>query len=129
MFENNAVVDDTNTIAESIICFTKCIELSNDYMDAYFLRGIGYYNLGLSGGYDENTGEFKNKHYIEKAINDWNKVIKLKFDYASAYQMLGMTHMSLKNWKEAIKNFEFAMKYDQKLDFKYVIDICKSNLK
>lgn len=47
----------------------------------------------------------------KEAIRPFEKAIKLKKDYAEAYNKLALCHMELKNFPEAQKNLELSLKY------------------
>ena len=60
--------------------------------DAYYNRGIAYYNLGQD----------------ERAIEDWDEAIRLNPEYAKAYYNRGVTYEHLGKQEQADRDFAKA---------------------
>ena len=65
--------------------YNKAIELNPDNADAYYDRGLTYYQQG---------------GFIQ-AIPDYNKAIQIKPDYAGAFYNRALTYYQLKEYDNA----------------------------
>lgn len=84
---------DIGLYRESILDFSKAIEIDSlDFLN-YYNRGMAYSKLNL----------------IDKAISDYVKCIQLNPDYSSAYLNKGYALMSKNDYKGAIEEFEIAL--------------------
>ena len=102
--ENDNYINNENYI-NSMRYITKAIELNPNFNHAYFYRGLQYLML-----YKLNYT--KNKQYLYKAIDDFNKVLDLKnpklnygtyFNLGFIYHLLEIYDKSIDSYLEAIK--------------------------
>lgn len=115
---------------EAITEFSKFIEISPNYAEAYSNRGTAY---DEKGNYDQAISDFTkaielNPSYIiayfnrgnvsahkgndDQAILDYTKAIELDPNYADAYNNRGNTYALKHNHDEAISNFTRAIELD-----------------
>jgi tetratricopeptide (TPR) repeat protein len=81
---------DANTLNESVEYYSKAIEISPNYAEAYFARGRCYYH------YEE----------YKKAVKDISKAIELKPNDAMNYKFRGASYEELKEYEKALKDYE-----------------------
>ena len=72
---------------EAIIDYTKAIEQNQDYVEAYYGRGLAKYSIG------ELDSDW------EEAIADYTKVIDLKPDHPEAYFSRGLIKLFQENYQ------------------------------
>ncbi len=78
---------------EAIRCFSKAIELKEDYFDAWNNRGVAHTATGQTA----------------EAIGDFDKAIALKSDFAEAYNNRGIAYMKAGRLVEAIRDYSRAI--------------------
>ena len=78
---------------EKINYYTEAIRLKPNYVEAYYNRGLAYY--------DNNN--------FEDAIEDYNEALRLKLDYASAYTGRGVARFKQGDLDGAIKDYNEAI--------------------
>jgi len=66
------------------------------------------------GGTSDDNGDYK------AAIDDFNKSIKLKNDYALAYNNRGAAKFKLKDYKGAIEDYDKAILFNPKYGHAYL---------
>ena len=96
---------------EAFIDFDKAIEVDPQYAEAYFNRGVAYYNLRLIY-YDFDDDEYL---FLSKAIDDFDKAININPQYAEAYHARGLVKMQLGKYKEAIDDLDTAIEIHTQL--------------
>ncbi|SUW04712.1 TPR domain-containing protein [Brachyspira pilosicoli] len=77
------------------------IKYNSESGEYYYNRGLCYYNLALNN----------NEEYLNKAIEDFYKAIELNEKYYLVYYHMGICYHELKNYDEAIKNYDLSEKY------------------
>jgi tetratricopeptide (TPR) repeat protein len=77
----------------AIDAFSKAVELSPAYYDAYYNRGLEY----------ERSKEYR------QAITDFNRVIELNPKHKRAYYNRGDSYFSLGDYSKAAKDFEIQL--------------------
>ena len=106
---------------ESIVPFDMAINPNNLYSlpDAHNGRGVAKYHLGKD----------------QEAMDDYNKAIELKDDFASAYNNRGLVKSQPGHYQEAIADFDIAIKlksrdakfYHNRGRAKYELEFSQSN--
>lgn len=81
--------------------FNMAIKYNSKCGEYYYNRGLCYYNLALNN----------NEEYLNKAIEDFYKAIELNEKYYLVYYYMGICYHELKNYDEAIKNYDLSEKY------------------
>ncbi|HQO09408.1 MAG TPA: tetratricopeptide repeat protein [Clostridiales bacterium] len=95
----------------------KAIELDSNNYEALEHRGCCYYNL------------FNIDNHIQKAINDYKKVIEIKPDYAIAYFHLGSAYLFNYHYHEALSYYDKAIELGLvHEDLKYYHDIVSNEI-
>jgi tetratricopeptide (TPR) repeat protein len=84
---------DIGWYKESIIDFSKAIEIDS-------MNYINFYNRGLA---------YRKLNLLDAAVMDYTKSIELNPDYASAYLNKGYTLMSKNEYSKAIEEFKIAL--------------------
>ena len=84
-------------LVESVAMFTKAIELSPNYLDAWLNRGAAYYHLGE----------------YHKAIADSSQAIKLDPNRAVAWCQRALAYIALGRCDEALADSNKAIEVDQ----------------
>jgi tetratricopeptide (TPR) repeat protein len=79
---------------KAIEYYNEAIRLKPDFVEAYYLRGLSYSDLG--------------QH--QRAIEDYDKAIRLKPDDARAYVLRGIAYSILDQYQRAIKDFDEAIR-------------------
>lgn len=97
---NKIAIEEYNkgNYQQSIIYFTKSIELDPTDAYAYYNRGIAYYEL----------------KWYENAIADYENAIELDPNNAAAYNNRGITYNELKQYTKAIADYNKAIALDPK---------------
>lgn len=88
---------DNDKIDDAIKTFSKVIEISPDYSEAYKERGTSY---------------IKKKQY-NKSIDDLDKAIELNPEFTAAYNNRGIVYSILGEHKTAMENFDKAIAIDK----------------
>jgi tetratricopeptide (TPR) repeat protein len=78
---------------DAIRCFSKAIELKEDYFDAWNNRGIAHTAAGQTA----------------EAVGDFDKAIALKPGFAAAYNNRGIAYMKAGRLAEAIRDYSRAI--------------------
>ena len=84
-----------NQIDEALKYFDEAIKYDDKNFEAYYYRGCAYSN------------NFKN----DLAMQDWNKAIELKEDYADPYFNIGLLYRRKNDYSMACYYFKLAEKY------------------
>ena len=83
-------------MADAIVMFSKCLEvdpMNHNYNSTIYLnRSIAHSKMG--------------KHM--NALEDLNKSIEIKPDYAKAYVKRGEVHLSLEHYEDSVRDLEKA---------------------
>jgi len=87
-----------NRFNEAILDFDNAIKLDNNYIKAYYYRGITYQLL----------------QSFNKAIIDFNEVIKLNPEDAGVYLKRGNVYFQIKNYQNAILDFSKCIQINPK---------------
>jgi len=87
----NALYEQKN-FEDSIKAYSTSLKL-NEYAGAYYNRGVAYAELGE----------------YDRAIEDYNKAIKLNKEYAEAYYNRGVAYVVLGKYNRAIEDFNKAI--------------------
>ena len=122
---------------ESIVYYSKTIELDTNYSAAYFYRGatkniLGQYEEAIKD-YDKaieldhnDSKAYYSRGYAkddlgqyEEAIKDFDKAIELDPNYSAAYFYRGATKNILGQFEEAIKDFDKAIEIDPNDSYAY----------
>ncbi|WIH83400.1 DUF2971 domain-containing protein [Brachyspira pilosicoli] len=90
-----------NKYKEALNDFNMAIKYNSESGEYYYNRGLCYYNLALNN----------NEEYLNKAIEDFYKAIELNEKYYLVYYHMGICYHELKNYDEAIKNYDLSEKY------------------
>ena len=90
-----------NKYKEALNNFNMAIKYNSESGEYYYNRGLCYYNLALNN----------NKEYLNKAIEDFYKAIELNEKCYLVYYYMGICYHELKNYDEAIKNYDLSEKY------------------
>ena len=102
---------------EAIKLYSKCLEIDEnlDQFNSIILtnRAIAYSNIKK----------------INDAINDLNKAIELNENYSKAYLKRGELKIEIKEFDEAIKDFESAKRIDPQIDINDKIRECRKEAK
>jgi len=85
---------DLGNFEKALICFTKAIKITPNYVKAYLNLGSSLNNLGK----------------FEDAILSYNKAIKIEPEYADAHFNLGKTFNDLGRFEDAINSYAEAIK-------------------
>jgi len=111
--------------------FNDALELNQDLIGAYMLRGRALYasvsyvystddnftGVGLIIGEDEVSAE-KKKTY-DLAIKDFTQAIKLSPNLANAYIERGVVYLNLGDYDRALMEFNQAIRFDPNSHFAY----------
>ena len=81
---------------ESIVYYSKTIELDPNNSTAYNNRGVAKYCLGQ----------------YEEAIKDYDKAIEIDPNYRNAYNNRGLAKKNLGQYKDALKDYKKALELD-----------------
>lgn len=84
--------DQMGDILGAIEDYNRALRLNPDYPKAYYNRGIAHRHQGQ----------------LKKALDDYNDAIRLNPSYAKAYYNRGGILFELKNYPEALLNFQKA---------------------
>ena len=96
------------TLFFSVRTYTRCniwnndLTLWNDVISKYQTVPIAYNNRGLI---------YLHEGKIDTALNDFNKAIELKPDYAKAYNNRGTLYINQNKHDEALKDFDKAIEF------------------
>jgi len=82
-------------VEEEMLCYQKAIELSPDCPEIYN-------NLG---------NIFREKGLIDKSIEYFKKAVELRPDYAEAHTNLGIDYLTVKNFDDGLKEYEWRLNY------------------
>ena len=115
--------DYENTIRH----YTKCLQINPQMTDAYYNRGLVYYdNIGdydcaiedfneaierepdYTNAYRSRGKVYFKKGQIERAIEDFSKAIELNPNDAYTYYMRGMASLRLRKWESARSDLTIA---------------------
>jgi tetratricopeptide (TPR) repeat protein len=115
----------------------EIIESNPDDAEAYYNRGIAYYDIkdynkainDYSKAIELNPDDAKTYFYrgnaygriedYDKAINDFSKAIELNPDYAEAYNNRGNAYNKIKNYNKAINDYSKAIELNPDLAVAY----------
>ncbi len=89
--------DRLNRPAEAVTAFKKAERYMPNYPVLYNNLGVAYGKLGK----------------LNEEVTALKKAIKLRSSYTSAHFNLGITYLKLKNKKEAMKQYDALMKFDE----------------
>ncbi|MEI0566725.1 tetratricopeptide repeat protein [Brachyspira pulli] len=121
---------DERKYKESIVYYSKTIELDNNNSAAYNNRGLAKNNLGqyqealkdcnkaieLDPNYSNAYNGRGNAKYglgqYEEAIKDYDKAIELDINFSMAYNNRGLAKNNLCQYEEAIKDYDKAIEID-----------------
>ena len=81
---------------EVILNCTMAIEIEPASSDAYFMRGLAYYELGK----------------FDQAISDYSHTIRLNSNRADAYNNRGLAYEKKSNLRQAILDYRRALEID-----------------
>lgn len=84
----------------AIDLFTEATEYKRNFPEAYYNRGISYYNLGK----------------YEEALDDFNITITLRPKAGAAYFHRGMCYYQRESWSKARREFDYAYNLNKELD-------------
>jgi len=68
--------------------FTQALQVNPEFVEAYYQRGLAYYDLGA----------------IPQAVFDYDQVLQRDFDNVEAYYSRGLARLALKNLPGALKD-------------------------
>jgi|GEM_PF-1490814 len=94
---------DKNKLNEAIDYYNKAIELSPNFKEAYYNRGIAY---------------IKQENY-PRAIEDYNKAIELSPNFKEAYYNRGIAYFKQGNYPRAIEDYDKAIELNPNDDDAY----------
>ena len=128
---------DEGKYKESIVYYSKTIELEPNNSAAYYNRGLAKKNLGqykeAIKDYDKAIELYPNdsaayynrglaKSYLseyEEAIKDFDKAIELDPNDSAAYNNRGLDKANLSQYEEAIKDFDKAIELNHNYTYAY----------
>ena len=93
---------EANLWEEAIPAYGLVIRILPDMAVAYHGRGYAYYNEAI---------EEENDNLFRPAMEDYDKAIELKSEYAQAYKDRAILHHRLGNTDAAISDIERAVRY------------------
>ncbi len=96
-YDRGRIFSELERNFEAISDFTSAIKQDPFNPDYYFSRAIEY----------SKTGDFIN------AISDYNEAIRLQFPGASVFNNLAYSHLALKEYEDAEKNFNRSLYFDK----------------
>jgi tetratricopeptide (TPR) repeat protein len=115
---------------KAIEYYNEAIRLKPDFVEAYYLRGLSYSDLGRHQraieDYDKaiSLSPDDARAYVlrgiaysildqyQRAIKDFDEAIRLKPDYALAYNKRGISYVGLDQYQRAIKDFDEAIRLE-----------------
>ena len=97
-FDKAQILDNKGLKLQSIVLYTTALKLDSKFKEAYFARGLNYYNL-------EN---------FQQAINDFTKALEIDASYNEAYHHRGLSYARMKELEKAISDFNITIKLDKK---------------
>jgi tetratricopeptide (TPR) repeat protein len=113
---------------KAIKYLNSAIKLQSDYAEAYYNRGLAYYNLDqyqraiedyneairlqpdLAEAYCNRGNAYKNLGHNQRAIEDYNEAIRLQPDLAAAYYNKGNAYYNLDQYQRAIEDYNEAIR-------------------
>jgi len=95
---------------EAISEFSKAIEISPSYQEAFYNRALAYHDL----------------EEYEKSLSDLTKAIELNPNYAKAYDLRADIHDHLADYEDALKDLEKAQELGYKVDQQFLDKLHKA---
>jgi tetratricopeptide (TPR) repeat protein len=126
-------------IQEAIYHYNEAILINPNFVNAYYLRGNAYNNLGqyklaiddynkaiqleldphviyfidIASVYLNMGGAYFNLGDYQQAVNKYNEAIRWKYDYAEAYNNRGISYAKLGQYQHSFEDFNKAISFKQ----------------
>ena len=104
--KNATKYNENNKFSKSIISSTQAIKLDNNNSEAYYARGLAYFN----------------KYQLDRALEDYTQAISIDSKVPSYYLMRAEAFDAKKQIDLVIKDLEKAIDLDSNGTYKYLFE-------